>query len=305
MYSRSMPRRKPQQSDDPNAIDANQVVAYNFRRARELRNWTQDYTAAALAQYLGTELKKTSISAIERSVESERRRVFTAQEIVAYALTFDVPLIWFFIPPGDPGLRMAGPHPMQAFDLWPLTMGNDRQMEEVRERLVELAEHSPHEARLAVDATMQYEPGVTWEHFRQQRVDGLLDLVAEERDHLDELFLDMKTLVERYETRTMRYSIMGDTPRKAYRRTAEVLLGKKVWELINEEYGRKVPGLALDSLVDHENVPWEELVNTDRPEVRDAVLKFAEAIEPEMRDYLNDLVDGTLQGHQGPDGDCP
>ncbi len=290
-----MPRRKPQQSDDPNAIDANQVVAYNFRRARELREWTQDYTAAALAQHLGTELKKTSISAIERSVESDRRRVFTAQEIVAFAMTFDVPVIWFFIPPPVAGLRLAGTR-MDVFDLWPLTMGTDRQMAEVRERLVELARELPHEARVAVDSTLEYEPMVTWEHFRQQRVDGLLDLVAEERDHLDDLFLQMKDLVDRYETKTMRYSIMGDTPRKAFRRTAEVRLGKKVWELINKEYGRKVPRLALDSLIDHDNVPWEELINTARPEVRDAVLRFAEAIEPEMRNYLNAMIDESLSG---------
>jgi len=288
-----MPRRKPVEPSDPNAVDANQVVAYNFRRARELREWTQDFTAGKLAPYLGTELKKTSISAIERSVESDRRRVFTAQEIVAFALAFNVPVVWFFIPPPVAGLRLAGAH-MDAFDLWPLTMGTDQQMAEVRDRLVELAAEFPNEARVAVDATLEYEPNVTWEHFRQQRVDGLLDLVAEERDHLDDLFLQMKDLVDRYETKTMRYSIMGDTPRKAYRRTAEVLLGKKVWELINDEYGRKVPGLALDSLIDHENVPWEELINTDRPEVKEAVLKFAEAIEPEMRDYLSAIIDGSM-----------
>lgn len=40
--------------------------------------------------------------------------------------------------------------------------------------------------------------------------------------------------------------------------------------------------------VDRNDVPWETLADTDRPEVRDAVLKFAEAIEPELRRYAGD-----------------
>ena len=32
-------------------------------------------------------------------------------------------------------------------------------------------------------------------------------------------------------------------------------------------------------------MPWESLIHTDRPEVRDAILRLAEAIEPELRAY--------------------
>jgi hypothetical protein len=66
------------------------------------------------------------------------------------------------------------------------------------------------------------------------------------------------------------------------------LLGRKVWELINQKCGRKFPGLSLLDLVDCDDVPWESLIGTDRPEVRDAVLKFAEAIEPELRKFAGD-----------------
>ena len=57
-----MPRRRrtpPEQEPQPPAelddgaqpvrvLDANQVVAYNFRAARELRGWTQDHVAYLL-----------------------------------------------------------------------------------------------------------------------------------------------------------------------------------------------------------------------------------------------------------------
>lgn len=95
----------------------------------------------------------------------------------------------------------------------------------------------------------------------------------------------MGRLVERYNAAATRFSLNADVPRRAYRRTSEVLLGRKVWELINAEYGRKFPGLTLLDLVDRDDVPWESLIDTDRPEVRDAILRFAEAIEPELRGY--------------------
>ena len=72
--------------------DLNEVVAYNFRAARELRGWTQEETAEALELLLGQRLPQASISAIERAYEGDRRREFDAQEILAFALAFDLPL---------------------------------------------------------------------------------------------------------------------------------------------------------------------------------------------------------------------
>lgn len=109
------------------------------------------------------------------------------------------------------------------------------------------------------------------EHYQRVRLDGLIDMVTEELDPLDELFGEMSRLVDRYNETSTRFTLNSDAPRRAYRRTSEVLLGRKVWELINQEYGRKFPGLSLLDLVDRDDVPWETLIDTDRPEVRDAV----------------------------------
>ena len=85
--------------------DMNEVVAYNFKRARDLHGWTQDEVADRLAPFLGVRLPQASISGIERGYQG-RHREFDAQEILAFACCFDVPLIWFFIPPAGDTRRL-------------------------------------------------------------------------------------------------------------------------------------------------------------------------------------------------------
>ncbi len=77
----------------------NQVVAYNLLRARQLRGWTQDQAAAALEPYLGVRWSKASFSQAERSVAGRFVRQFDADEVVAFARGFELPITWFFMPP--------------------------------------------------------------------------------------------------------------------------------------------------------------------------------------------------------------
>jgi hypothetical protein len=80
-------------------LSPNQVVAYNLAQARLLRGWTQDQAADALEPHIGTRWSKATFSAAERSMDGERVRQFDADEIVAFARTFDLPVSWFFLPP--------------------------------------------------------------------------------------------------------------------------------------------------------------------------------------------------------------
>ena len=97
-----MPRRR---SDEPEelplyfGLTANQVVAYNLAQARDQKGWTQEEAADALAPHLGRRWSRASFSAAERSVDGDRVRMFDADEIVAFARTFDLPVSWFFMPP--------------------------------------------------------------------------------------------------------------------------------------------------------------------------------------------------------------
>jgi hypothetical protein len=80
-------------------LTPNQVVAFNLARAREWKGWTQDEAAEALEPYLGKRWSKASVSQAERSVAGRFIRQFDADEIVAFARAFDLPIGWFFMPP--------------------------------------------------------------------------------------------------------------------------------------------------------------------------------------------------------------
>ena len=92
------PRAKPETTS---TITANQLVAYNLRRARENCELTQDQAAERLEPFLGTKWSRATFSAAETSITSGRPREFTANEILAFARAFGQSVDWFFYPPVD------------------------------------------------------------------------------------------------------------------------------------------------------------------------------------------------------------
>lgn len=78
----------------------NQIVAYNLAAARKSKGWTQTEAASQLAPFLGITWSKATLSAAERSFSNpERIRQFTADDIIAFASAFELPIQYFFIPP--------------------------------------------------------------------------------------------------------------------------------------------------------------------------------------------------------------
>ncbi len=80
---------------------ASQVVAHNLTRARELRGLTQVQVAERLSGFTGTKWSQATVAQAEGSVSGQRIRQFTANELVALARTFDLPVLFFFLPPDD------------------------------------------------------------------------------------------------------------------------------------------------------------------------------------------------------------
>lgn len=78
-----------------------QLVAHNLTRARELRGLTQAEVAERLGLFTGTAWTATTVGQAEGSVSGNRVRQFTANELVALARTFDLPVLYFFLPPED------------------------------------------------------------------------------------------------------------------------------------------------------------------------------------------------------------
>lgn len=80
-------------------LTGNQVVAHNLRMARLLRGWTQEEATERLEPHLGVRWSKASYSAAERSAERDDRiRNFTADELLAFSLAFELPVTWFLLP---------------------------------------------------------------------------------------------------------------------------------------------------------------------------------------------------------------
>jgi hypothetical protein len=83
-------------------MTANQLVAYNLRRAREEARLTQGQASRLLEPYLGRRWSSASFSVAERSAdEGTRRREFNANELLALARAFEKPVVWFLTPPND------------------------------------------------------------------------------------------------------------------------------------------------------------------------------------------------------------
>ncbi len=99
----------------PRTWTPNQVVAHNLTRARELRGWTQEEAAEALAPFLGARLSAASLSAIERSIRGTRVKQFSADELVALSRAFELPLGWWLTPP-DEGALHTPDHPRTGVD---------------------------------------------------------------------------------------------------------------------------------------------------------------------------------------------
>ena len=167
------------------SVDLNQIVAYNFRRARELRGLTQEEAADQLARFLGQRLPQAGISAIERAYEGDRRREFDAQEIMAFACAFDLPMLWFFIPPPEDNrpLRRTSD---RVDELYELMLGRADQLEVLYERFRELGIPEPDE----VDARLARMTGHPTERqvndYRARRKELLLALLDEWKDDLEE-----------------------------------------------------------------------------------------------------------------------
>jgi transcriptional regulator with XRE-family HTH domain len=85
-------------SEESPRLTVNQLVAYNLARARKERGWTQDETAAILTERTGKRWTSATLGAAERSWESGRTREFNASELMAFCVTFNQPLAFFFLP---------------------------------------------------------------------------------------------------------------------------------------------------------------------------------------------------------------
>ncbi|MCA1691710.1 MAG: helix-turn-helix domain-containing protein [Actinobacteria bacterium] len=126
---------KPKRADT-GAWTPSQVVAHNMSRARQLRGLTQAEIAERLSRFTGAPWSDVTVAQAEGSVSGKRVRQFTANELVALARTFDLPVLYFFLPPEDRSGELrtpdAGDMPWEYLLL--LVWGHRRNFPDVAER---------------------------------------------------------------------------------------------------------------------------------------------------------------------------
>jgi transcriptional regulator with XRE-family HTH domain len=184
-----MPRRRssPPPADEPDPadeVDLNQVVAHNVRAARDLRGWTQEELADRLEPYIGQRLTQAGVSSIERAWDSDRRREFDAQELLVFARVFDLPLIWFLLPPPGDDRRLQATH-QRLSSLYATLLGRPHQLEPLYQRLRELGLADPTAAEEAAEVITGIPSDAKQWSYRERRKEMLLALLDEHADGFD------------------------------------------------------------------------------------------------------------------------
>ena len=122
-------------------LDINQVIAYNLMRVRKALGLSQDQAAGRLEPYLGVRWSKAVYSAAERSYAGKRIRQFTAADVAAFTVAFQVPQLYFFMPPKPEDRTAAGVMIGERFVAWPDlldVMLDGKQQSALQLRLIEL-----------------------------------------------------------------------------------------------------------------------------------------------------------------------
>lgn len=174
----------PPEPSPPDDVDLNQIVAYNIREARQLRGWTQEDLAARLEPHLGQRLSQAGISAIERAWDGDRRREFDAHELLIYGIVFNLPIVWFLLPPPDDHRRLDATS-LRVDQLYAALLGSPGQLQPVYERLRQIGITDPTTADDAVEKITGIPSDAHQWSYRERRKELLLALLDQHADSFD------------------------------------------------------------------------------------------------------------------------
>jgi len=160
------------------------IAGQNLKYLRRLRGWTQEEFADHLAPYHGQRLTQASVSAIERAWDGDRRREFDAHELLVFAMVFNLPIIWFLLPPpGDHRLMRATTRPID--ELYMHLLGRPDQLEPVYDRLRQVGIDNPTAAEEIVERITRTPTDNRKWSYRDRRKELLLALLDQDADNLD------------------------------------------------------------------------------------------------------------------------
>lgn len=184
------PTAAPSQEGGERYMDVNAVVSYNLKAIRERRGWTQEDVAAGLARLTGHRLPQASISAMERGYDGDRRRRFDAHELYLLSMVFNVPIVYFFIPPPVEGYRELADTHRPLSELYVSVLGREYQLEDLDERLADLNITNPDEVDAIAAAIFgsKEDAAQNWhDHYRTWRKKRLAEMARTYGDQLDQV----------------------------------------------------------------------------------------------------------------------
>lgn len=197
-----MPRRRKRDEEradeqefrTASRLDVNAIVSYNIKRIREHQGWTQQSVAERLARLTGHELPQASISAMERGFDGERKRRFDAHELYLLSMVFEVPIVYFFLPPPGTGFGLLADTGRPVTELYGNLLGREDQLLPVDARLEEINISNPDEVDAALAAIFGAETAArNWhQSFRTWRRNRLVEMEKEFGDKLDEVAAFLK-----------------------------------------------------------------------------------------------------------------
>ncbi len=112
------PQTKVRAVPRTDSFTANQLVAYNLTKAREMRGWTQEEAAEKMEPFIGERWSKNKFSTAERSIAGKRISHFTADDLDAFSKTFQVPVGFFFLPPAKGSFDGDYANSTMSFEYW-------------------------------------------------------------------------------------------------------------------------------------------------------------------------------------------
>lgn len=171
-------------------MDVNAVVSFNLKDIRERRGMTQQEVAHALARLTGHLLPQASISAMERGFDGDRRRRFDAHELYLLSVVFDVPIVYFFIPPPKTGFGELADTHRPISELYTSVLGQDHQLAEMDDRLAQLNITNPEEVDNLAAALFGGKEAAArnWhDHYRTWRKKRLEEMARIYGDRLDDV----------------------------------------------------------------------------------------------------------------------
>ena len=137
-----------------------------------------------LEPYLGQRMTQAGVSSIERAWDGDRRREFDAHELLVFAMVFELPIIWFLLPPPDDH-RLMRATTRQVNELYVWLMGSPEMLPPVYDRLREYGIVDPDAADEAAErVTGIASPARQWS-YKERRKELLLALVDQHADSFD------------------------------------------------------------------------------------------------------------------------